>query len=76
MEFSKAHGLDPLAMGMIWTFAAGGKIFLYQNAVLMVGYAYGAFRTKDLLRMGIWLTIIESLLLFIVVPIYWPLLGI
>ena len=61
---------------MIWTFAAGGKIFVYQNAVLMVGYAYGAFRTQDLFKMGVCLTIIESILLFFVVPFYWPLLGI
>lgn len=42
----------------------------------MVGYSYGAFRTQDLLRMGIWLTIIESILLFALVPIYRPLIRI
>ena len=76
MNFSKAHGLDPLAMGMIWTFAAGGKIFVYQNAVLIVGYSYGIFRSRDLLKIGIALTIVEALIVFFIVPLYWPLIGI
>jgi hypothetical protein len=28
---------------MIWTFASGGKIFIYQSPVLVVGYSYGRF---------------------------------
>lgn len=76
MNFAKAHHLDPLALGMVWTFAAGGKIFIYQNAVLIVGYSYGAFRSRDLLKIGFWLTVIESLILLLIVPVYWPLLGI
>jgi hypothetical protein len=37
MQFAKLHHLDPLSVGMIWTFAIGGKIFVYQAAVLIVG---------------------------------------
>jgi hypothetical protein len=40
MEFAKTHGLDPLCGGMVWTFAAGGKLFAYQSAPLIVGYSY------------------------------------
>ena len=76
MNFAKTHGLDPLALGMIWTFAAGGKIFVYQNAVLVVGYSYGALRSRDLFKIGIWLTIIEAAIVFLLVPLYWPLIGI
>ena len=76
MSFAKAHGLDPLAVGMIWTFAAGGKIFAYQSTVLVVGYSYGYFRGKDLVRIGLWLTAVESLLLLLLVPFFWPLIGI
>ena len=39
MNYAKSAGLDPLAIGMVWTFSAGGKIFLYQSAVLVVGYS-------------------------------------
>jgi di/tricarboxylate transporter len=76
MNFAKANGLDPLAIGMVWTFAAGGKIFAYQSAVLVVGYSYGFFTGKDLFKMGLWLTVIESIILLFLVPFYWPLIGI
>jgi sodium-dependent dicarboxylate transporter 2/3/5 len=75
MTFAKTHGLDPLALGMIWTFAAGGKIFVYQSAVLIVGYSYGYFGTRDLFRLGLILTVVESVILLVLVPYYWPLIG-
>jgi len=76
MNFAKSHGLDPLTLGMIWTFAAGGKIFAYQSAVMVIGYSYGYFESRDLFRVGLWLTVIESLILLLLVPYYWPLIGI
>ena len=60
---------------MIWTFASGGKIFVYQSAVMIVGYSYGYFDARDMLRVGGFLCLVEALLLLIVVPFYWPLLG-
>ena len=76
MQFAEAKNLNPLAIGMIWTFAAGGKIFMYQSPVLVVGYSYGHFEAKDLLKVGLVLTIVESLILMLLVPLYWPLIGI
>jgi di/tricarboxylate transporter len=76
MNFAKSQGLNPLAIGMVWTFAAGGKIFAYQSAVMVVGYSYGYFEGKDFLRIGLWLTVVESLILLLLVPFYWPLIGI
>jgi di/tricarboxylate transporter len=76
MQFAHAHGLDPLSLGMIWTFAAGGKIFVYQSAVLIVGYSYGYFDGRDMLKIGLALTLAESAILFLLVPFYWPLVGI
>src|ERR1700738_464141 len=75
MEFAKAQGMNPLQLGMIWTFAAGGKLFAYQSGVLIVGYSYGYFAARDLVRMGAWLTIVEFLVLVLLVPFYWPLIG-
>jgi solute carrier family 13 (sodium-dependent dicarboxylate transporter), member 2/3/5 len=75
MEFAKTHGLNPLQLGMIWTFAAGGKLFAYQSGVLIVGYSYGYFAARDLLRIGAWLTVVEFLVLLVLVPFYWPLIG-
>jgi sodium-dependent dicarboxylate transporter 2/3/5 len=76
MTIAKSKNLSPLAIGMIWTFAAGGKIFMYQSPVLVVGYSYGQFEAKDLLKIGIILTIVESLILILLVPTLWPLIGI
>jgi hypothetical protein len=36
--------MHPLLLGMIWTFAAGGKLFAYQSGVLIVGYSLRLFR--------------------------------
>jgi hypothetical protein len=52
MEFAKSHDMHPLLLGMIWTFSAGGKLFAYQSGVLIVGYSYGYFAARDLVRMG------------------------
>lgn len=76
MTYAAAHHLNGLALGMVWTFSSGATIFAYQNAVLIVGYSYGCFSARDLLRLGLCLCILNSLLLLIVVPFYWPLIGI
>ncbi len=76
MAYASAHHLNALALGMVWTFSSGATIFAYQNAVLIVGYSYGCFGAKDLFRLGLCLSILNSLLLLIVVPFYWPLIGI
>jgi sodium-dependent dicarboxylate transporter 2/3/5 len=76
MIYAKEHGVDPLALGMIWTFAAGPKIFMYESAVLVVGYSYGYFESKDILKVGALLSIVAALILLFLVPLYWPLIGI
>src|SRR4051794_14370651 len=76
MEFAKANAANPLQLGLIWTFAAGGKLFAYQSGVLIVGYSYGYFEARDLIRMGAWLTVVEFIVLVLLVPLYWPLIGI
>src|SRR5262249_32579779 len=31
MEFAKSHAMNPLMLGLIWSFSAGGKLFAYQS---------------------------------------------
>jgi solute carrier family 13 (sodium-dependent dicarboxylate transporter), member 2/3/5 len=76
ITYAKAHGLDALQLSLIWTFAASGKLFAYQSAVLVVGYSYGYFEARDLVKLGAWLTLVEFIILMLVVPFYWPLIGI
>jgi di/tricarboxylate transporter len=76
MNFAKAAGINPLPLGLIWVFAASGKIFVYQSGVMLAGYSYGYFEPKDLLRVGLCLTLVQAAVLLIIVPFYWPLIGI
>jgi anion transporter len=76
LNFAQSSGLHPLPIAMVWAFASGGKIFVYQSGVMVAGYSYGYFKAWDLLRVGIFLTVVESLVLLLIVPFYWPLIGI
>jgi peptidoglycan hydrolase-like protein with peptidoglycan-binding domain len=40
-----------------------------------LGYSFGYFEGKDLLKVGAILTLVEGLILMVLVPLYWPLLG-
>ena len=75
MEFSLKSGFNPLTLGMLWAFSLGGKVFIYQQSALAVGYAFGYFTPKDLFKFGVGLFFIESFLLLVIIPWYWPLLG-
>lgn len=68
-------GYNPAVFGLIWLFGTAGKIFPYQSGVLMVGYAYGYFTRRDLLVLGALLAVLECLILLLLVPLYWPLVG-
>ena len=76
MNIAKEHAMNPLWIGMLWTFAAGGKLFVYQSSVLVVGYSYGYFRHSDMLKIGIAITLVEFVLVVLTVALWWPLLGI
>lgn len=75
MKFALSHHMSPLLLGMIWVFGAGGKLFVYQSGVMIVGYSYGYFETKDMFKVGFWLTIIEYFVLLGLVMLYWPMIG-
>ncbi len=70
-----AEGHNPATLGMIWLFGTAGKIFPYQSGVLMVGYSFGSFTARDLIRAGLLLAVVESILLLLTVAFYWPLVG-
>ena len=76
MSYAKQHAIDPLALGMLWTFGAGPKIFMYESAVLVVGYSYGYFDNRDMFKVGALLSLVTAAILLLLVPLYWPLIGI
>ena len=75
MQFAREHGLDPVWIGLLWSFASGGKLFAYQSGVLVLGYGYGYFRHSDLIKIGLFLTVVDFLVIWPSVLFYWPLLG-
>jgi solute carrier family 13 (sodium-dependent dicarboxylate transporter), member 2/3/5 len=75
IKFAQTHGYNPVALAMLWNFASGGKLFVYQSSVLVLGYAYGQFDGRDMLKVGLVLTIVEGLIVMFLVPIYWPMIG-
>ena len=75
INFAQAHGYNPTTAALLWNFASGGKMFVYQSAVLMFGYGFGYFESKDMLKVGAVLTVVEGILVMIIVPLYWPLIG-
>jgi len=76
LAFASSNGFNPLALGMLWTFAVGGQLFIYQSLVLIAGYSFGCFNARDVLKLGAFFAVAESLMLLILVPFYWPLIGI
>ena len=75
IHYAQTHGFNPVAFAMLWNFASGGKLFVYQSSVMVLGYAYGYFDGRDMLKVGLVLTIVEGLILMFLVPVYWPLIG-
>jgi hypothetical protein len=59
----------------LWTFWAGGKLFAYQSGVLVLGYSYGYFEARDLVRIGALLTLADFFIRLLLVPFYWPVIG-
>lgn len=75
LNVATAQGYNPAAMCLLWVFAGGGKLFVYQNLALMMGYSYGVLTGKDLFKVGAILTVVEGLFVIVLVPLYWPLIG-
>jgi anion transporter len=75
LKSTSQHGMNPLAVGMIVTIASAGKLFVYQSGVLVAGYSFGYFGAKDLMKIGLVLTIVEAVVVLLLVSLYWPVLG-
>jgi di/tricarboxylate transporter len=66
---------NPAAVGLIWQYATGGTLFAYQSSILVMGYSYGYFESHDLLKFGAALALIQGIILMLIVPFYWPWVG-
>ena len=75
LHVADVEGYNPVAVGLVWGFTTGGKVFVYQASSYILGYSYGYFEARDLFRVGAILTLVEGALLMALVPLYWPLIG-
>ena len=44
ISYAQSHGFNPIAVAMVWAFASGGKLFMYQSSVLIQGFVLWLFR--------------------------------
>ncbi|HEY7163859.1 MAG TPA: SLC13 family permease [Candidatus Binatia bacterium] len=75
LQFANTHGMSVVPLALLWTIGGGGGLFVYQSGVYVLGYSYGCFSAKDFLKVGLLLTIVQGIGLALLVPYYWPLIG-
>ena len=46
LGYAVSNNLNPLVMGMIWSFSASGKHFICQSSVLIAGYTCGCYSSR------------------------------
>ncbi len=75
LKFAQTNQLNPVAIGLIWTFAGACKVFVYQSTIVMIGYSYGYFEARDIVKFGAMIAVVESIVMVLVSLFYWPLIG-
>lgn len=76
MQFAHDTSLNPMALGLIWSVATGGKLFIYQSLVLIAGYTFNSYGAKEIAKIGAFFLFFQFVMLLLTVNFYWPLLGI
>lgn len=72
LKFAGEVGLNGVLIGLLWTYATGAKIFIYQSGPLVAGYSFGYFTTKDMLKLAA-ITSAIQLLIITILPYWWML---
>jgi di/tricarboxylate transporter len=75
LDIAAIHHYNPIAVGLLWLFTSLGTLFIYQASSFVLGYSYGYFRAIDFLKVGAILTVVEGIFIAVLVPVYWPLVG-
>lgn len=76
MKYAADTGLNPLPMGLVWSMATGGKLFIYQSLVLIAGHTFGSYSVRDIAKIGAFFLFFQFAMLLLIVNFYWPLIGI
>ncbi len=72
LQFAQDIQVNVVVTGLLWTYATGAKVFIYQSGPLVAGYAFGFFSTRDMFKLGALITAVE-LLMAMLLPYWWKL---
>jgi len=75
MKFAADTGLSAAPMGLIWSVATGGKLFIYQSLVLIAGYTFNSYGAKEIAKIGAFFLFFQFAILLLIVNFYWPIIG-
>jgi anion transporter len=75
LHLALTNGYSVVALSFLWSFTGSASLFIHQSAVYVMGYSYGYFDSKDFVKLGAILTVVQGVLLVILVQFYWPLIG-
>jgi di/tricarboxylate transporter len=75
LQMTAPLGYSPIAIGILWALTSGSCLFVYQSSILVLGYSYGYFTSRDLLKMGAILTVLQGFFIILLVLLYWPAIG-
>jgi hypothetical protein len=56
--------------------ASRSRIFIYESVILIAAYSLGSFDARDILRVGFLFAVVQCILMALLIPLYWPLIGI
>jgi di/tricarboxylate transporter len=54
---------------------SGSCLFVYQSSIFVLGYSYGYFTSRDVLKVGAILTVLQGFFIILLVLFYWPAIG-
>jgi anion transporter len=75
LQMTAPFGDNPIAIGILWAVTSGSCLFVYQSSILVLGYSYGYFTSRDLLKVGAILTVLQGFFIILLVLFYWPAIG-
>jgi di/tricarboxylate transporter len=75
LQMTAPLGYSPIAIGILWAVTSGSCLFVYQSSIFVLGYSYGYFTSRDVLKVGAVLTVLQGFFIILLVLFYWPAIG-
>ncbi|KJS20738.1 MAG: hypothetical protein VR72_13230 [Clostridiaceae bacterium BRH_c20a] len=76
LHLGQGVGINPIWVGMISLFAGNAVFLPTQSPSGIITYEYGFYSVKEMIWVGVWLTVISFVVTLLAAFLYWPLIGI